>query len=680
MKFPYSMLLDFVKTDMTAEQAGDLLTMAGFELEGIEEVNGESVLDIKVMSNRGDGLSILGLAREVLAKLENAEPTDLYKKAVARFGADSSKISDEVSVTLETDACTRYACRLFDSLTNAPTPQWIKERLEKAGMRPISLLVDLTNYVMLEVGQPLHAFDFDKLRGNRIVVRQAKADEKITTLDEQERQLTSFMMVIADGERPVAVAGVMGGLETEVSTSTKRMLLESAHFVNTSVRRTRRALGMSSEASYRFERSVDPEGVVAAINRFTELFVQCGGGTPSENVVDVYPRREGLKPITVRLARTELLLGMPITKEEAKRHLSHLGFTVSQVNDTSLTAVPPTWRPDVLREEDIVEELGRVHGYDRIPEKLPKGETILGGTTGYEAWEDKVRETVLRLGFTQSISHTLRDASPLDDPRWERIGPRGINDPDMMWLRGSTLSSLADAAKRNGGKDIHLFELGQVFGSHAGKTIEKTRLGLLSQGAISNQWWSGKETQASSFFTMKGALTQLFSKTITSVEFRAPQHPDPRFHPTRHAEIFSAAGSIGVIGQIDPDVAEKTGLQADTILAEIDLNDAYGSARDQIHVRAISRNPAVRRDLAFLIEKNIPFEEVRRAILGASGDLLEDHWLFDVYEGKGVPEGKHSLAVALQLRKIGANLTDEEANQVREKIVEALGRLGATPR
>jgi phenylalanyl-tRNA synthetase beta chain len=340
----------------------------------------------------------------------------------------------------------------------------------------------------------------------------------------------------------------------------------------------------------------------------------------------------------------------------------------------------PSWRPDIVREEDVIEELGRVHGYERIPAKLPSGSTTLGGTSGYEAWEDKVRGLTLRLGFSQTISHSLRDVSPLDDPNLERIGPRGISDPDMMWLRSSTLPSLSDAAKRNGAKDLHLFELGQTFGSKQGKIFETTSLGFLSQGSLAAEWWANKAVQAASFFSLKGVLEELFERTMSKTEFRAPDVLDSRLHPTRQAQVYAANSPIGLIGQIDPSTAEKVGLPADTILAELDLVRAYASARNQIQVRQISRNPSVRRDIAFLIDKTVPFEQVRQAVARASGELLERHWLFDVYEGKGVPEGKHSLAIALQLRKLGANLTDDEANQVREKVVSALGQLGATPR
>lgn len=663
MKFPYSMLKDYVQTNLTAEQAGDLLTMAGFELEGIEEVSGEPVLDIKVMSNRGDGLSILGLAREMLAKDPTTQPTELYRSKQERFAAESTG-----RVAIETPHCTRFAARLFTNVRNGQSPAWIQDRLTKAGMRPISLIVDLTNYVMLERGQPMHAYDFDKLSGGKLVARPGRAGEKVTTLDGQERELTPDMMVIADADRPVGVAGVMGGQDTEVSEATTTILLEAAHFVNTSVRKTRRALGLSTEASYRFERSVDPEGVLAAIERFTELLE---GATVTETV-DVYPAPPQQPTIRLRLERAERLLGMKITVAEARSYLTKLGFHLAD----DQTVSPPTWRPDVVREEDVIEELGRVHGYNKIPEALPHGSTTLGGPQGFVAWKDRVREAAVRLGFVQTISHSLRSDSPLDNLTLPRIGPRGIQDPEMMWLRNSVLPSLADAARRNGGKNLHLFEMGQVFGKHEGKTLESGRIGFLSQGLLEPAWWQEKSGEQASFFSLKGSLEALAEQ----LKFAEPQSPDKRLHPTRQAQVMARGKTVGVLGQIDPDAADQAGLPSDTVLAELDLEALYEASSDEIHVKEISRNPAIRRDLAFLIEKSVPFSNIVRAIESGAGPVLEKQWLFDVYEGKGVPEGSHSLAVALQLRKLGANLTDEEANQVREQVVAELAKLGATPR
>ncbi|MBL8040709.1 MAG: hypothetical protein JNM04_05120, partial [Chthonomonas sp.] len=283
MKLPVQTIRDFVNTPLDANAIGDLLTMAGFELEGIEEVEGQQVLDIKVMANRGDGLSALGLAREILAKDHAATATELYQKTSARAAQGNSVApapNQTAKVTIETPDCTRYACLIYRNIKNGPSPEWLQQRIRATGQRPISLLVDVTNYVMLELGQPLHAFDLDKLNGQQIIVRHARSGEKLTTLDGTDHDLQPNQMMICDADRPIAAAGIMGGQETEVSDTATNVLLESAHFVNTSVRKTRKQLGLNTDASYRFERSVDPEGVVTALARFAELLANEIGAQP----------------------------------------------------------------------------------------------------------------------------------------------------------------------------------------------------------------------------------------------------------------------------------------------------------------------------------------------------------------------------------------------------------------
>jgi len=698
MKFPYSMLRDFVETELDADAMGDLLTMAGFELEGIEEVEGEPVLDVNIMSNRGDGCSVFGLAREVLAKDAGAKPTELFERAAARFGGGtSSRISSDApirlaqgrpssqveggSVTIETEECTRYACLLFEGVENGQAPACIQERLRKAGQRPISVLVDLTNYVMLELGQPLHAFDLDKLAGPAIVVRRARPGEKLTTLNGEEHEVRPDQMMICDAEKPVAAAGIMGGADTEVDANTNRVLLESAHFVNASVRRTRKQLGLSTEASYRFERSVDPEGVVAALERFAELLAQIDGGASRvPGVIDVYPDPATREPIPLDLARTEVLLGMPIQREQAVSYLLRLGFKVEQgPTEFSLSVSPPTWRPDVVRQEDIVEELGRVHGYDRIPEAALEGTTICGGSTGFELWCDAVRDACLRLGFAQTVSYSLRDVGPLDEPGVEGITLRNAISPETAWLRSSNLPCLADNARRNGGRDVHLFELGRVFSKTGGAVSETVRLALLSQGRLNPIDWLDKDPQPGNFFTLKGAIEEIAKASRAEVGFTPGT--DPRFHPTKQARVASRAGEpLGILGQIHPDVADAAGIPVDTILAELNLESMYKEHHAAPRLKPLSRNPSVRRDIALLIDESVPFKDIDAALERSIGDVLEKMWLFDVYEGKGIPEGKHSLAIALQLRKHGSTFTDEEANQVREKAVSALANLGGSTR
>ena len=663
MKFPYPMLRDFVDTRLNAEEVGDLLTMAGFELEGIEEVEGDPVLDIKVMSNRGDGLSVFGLSREVLAKDPDSKATDLYSRAVSRFPQP-----DDAQ-----DECDRFGCRLFRNVQYGDSPEWMQKRLRQAGMRPISLLVDLTNYVMLEVGQPLHAYDHDLLHEGRIVVRKAKPGEKLVTLDGTEHELNSQQMMICDGDRPVGAAGVMGGLDTEVTASTKHVLLEAAHFQNRSVRRTRKQMGLNTEASYRFERSVDPESVSTGLNRVAELLAEIDGGSSRvpglKEIKTATATREAIELNNVRACK---LLGMEVTAPESKGYLERLGFAVNGEGPT-FQITPPTWRPDIVREEDVIEEIGRVHGYDRIPETLPKGSSMKGGMSLQLRAVDGVQEALIRAGLIQILSHTLRDLHSLDDSS-ERIGPRVPAGPDTTYLRNSLLPSLVDAFKRNGGKDLHLFEIGKVFSKGAEGYREVRKLAILSQGVLMAPTRPKEVNPSTDFFSLKGFI-QAASKQIL---FAMPEQLDPRFHPTRSARL-TLGTCQGIAGQIHPDLAVELGVPDSLYLAEVELTDLAASLQE-VDYHPLSRNPAVKRDITVGTSKALPYESMATAIHASAGSVLEKLTLIDVYEGPGVPEGEHAISFGLQLRKVGENFTDEEANQVRDSVVSALAALGAKQR
>lgn len=679
MKAPYELLRGYVDTALTAEAAGDLLTMAGFEIEGIEQVEGEPVLDVKVMANRGDGLSILGLAREILAKDAKAKPSPRFESAQTRLGAKGE--AGAGLVTIETTDCTRYACRVFEDVRNGESPEWLQRRLRQAGQRPISLLVDLTNYVMLELGQPLHAFDLDKLAGGRIVVRHARAGERLTTLNGVEHALQTGQMMICDAEKPVAAAGIMGGADTEVGPATRRMLLESAHFDHQSVRRTRKQMSLSTEASYRFERSVDPQGVVAALDRFRELYREITGHDDGMRLVDVYPAPPSPRELTVRPSRAQAILGMDVSAAQCRDYLAKLGFEVAGP-DEILTVTCPTWRPDIEREIDLIEEIGRVHGFERIPEALPHGSTPQGGVFGIAGLMRSVRETLLRSGYDQIVSHTLRDRHPLDFSDDWHMGPRNPHSPEAAYMRSSLLPCLADAALRNGARDLHLFEVGHVFLRGEYQIDESPELAILSTGTLyPPHWRDGGDGQAD-FFSLKGVVEEVMRTVGVAAHFDHPRDPDRRFHPTRQAGLLVDEGKlwVGTVGQIHPDIAQDLGLPEGTCLAELDLLVIAGEPRQEPRLRAFSRNPAVRRDLSFLIAKERDYASIEGAIRDACGEVLERVWLFDVYEGKGTPEGQHSVAVAMQLRKMGGNLTDDEANQVRDRARDAVESLGASVR
>lgn len=680
MKLPVMMLKRFVATNLSPEELGDLLTMAGFELEGMEGSGEDAVLDLKVVANRGDGLSALGIAREVLAKAPDAKPTELYQRAVKGFPLGDENIALGVSVRIETDQCTRYACRKFEDVSNGESPEWLKHVLILADQRPISLLVDLTNYVMLEVGQPLHAFDLDLLHGGEIVVRQAKADEPLQTLNGIDHKLQPTHMVIADRDRAVAVAGVMGGSETEVGSTTKSMLLESAHFSNTSVRATRKQLGISTEASYRFERSVDPNGVVAALNRFAELYSEITGKSTVNGVTDVFPVRPETPVVHIRTDRCRRLMGIPsISPDSVRNALTNLGFQVDEVDGNAFAVTVPSYRPDVRLEEDLIEEVGRVVGYDQIEEILPEGKTPRGGTFGLFGVIDTAKKTMLRCGLDQVVSHSLRDEHPLDFNPIRRVNVRNPHSPEMACLRGSLLPGLADAAQRNGARDVRLFEIGKVFVQGDYQIDESPELSILMSGNVRETHWAQKQVTQSDFWTLKGIVMELGKLLKDGVTFDWPRLPDHRFHPTRQAGILVDSGRlwVGTMGQIHPDIAEELGLPAETYMAEIDLLVFFQNPDHEINAKSVSRNPAVRRDIAVVVPKSTPYRDLEAAITEAGGDVLERQWLFDVYEGTGIPEGSHSLAIGMTFRKFGENFTDDEANAVRDRIINALKPLGA---
>lgn len=733
MKLTYSMIRDFVDTTLDAEAIADQLTMTGFELEEITIVEDEPMLDINIMANRGDGASVLGLSRELLAKVPDSKPTELYAHATNRFPTPDEHNRDiwaKTSVEIQTPNCTRFACRVFENLQNGQSPEWLQQRLRQIGQRPISLLVDLTNYVMFEVGQPLHAYDLDTLNGERIIVRQALDGEKLKTLDGNIHDLKPHHMVIADADRAIGLAGVMGGEETEVSATTTRCLLEAAHFVNTSVRKTRTELGFFTEASYRFERSVDPEGVVAALNRFTELYTEITGEKPVGGVIDVYSTKPEPITLTLFIRRASQLLGMTITVEQAVQYLSKLGFTILGISPDSLEVQAPTWRIDILREEDLVEELGRIHGYELIPEELPIGSTPVGGPHGFELLTDQLREATLRCGFNQVISHSLRDLHPLDAPIVGSLGESGIpesgaptshsrilnttlpsgegsgeghsefpspslgrggggvdsitpgrirvrqpHSPEMAYLRNSILPSLADAQRKNNLEDIHLFEVGRI---HT-ESGEVTQIALLSNGKFDQPGWRPSDPTTADFFTLKGSLESIAAATYLPISYKRST-TDARFHPTRQAKIILGQTEVGIMGQIHPTIAEEANLPPTTVMAELTLDGLKSEQFGIPTYHPISRNPASRRDIAILIKKDVPFSEINQTITQSGGPELENHWLFDVYEGQGVPDGSHSLAIALQFRRMNANLNDEESNALRDQIIAALSKLGASLR
>ncbi len=669
------MLRDFVHTKLSPEELCDLLTMAGFEVEGTEEIEGDTVLEIKVCSNRGDGLSALGLAREILAKEPKSQPTTLYTNAVEGFIRGDEDDSSQLSVTLavETELCDCFGFRGFQGIKNGSSPDWIQQRLRQAGMRPISLLVDLTNYVMLEVGQPLHAYDLTKLRQRHIGVRSARRGELLKTLDGTERELQPNHMVIVDGEGPIGLAGIMGGENTEVDSTTSEVLLEAAHFNHQSIRSTRKQVGISTEASYRFERSVDPNLVTVALNRVAELVELSGQkeailtGITKSFSSDKQPVA---RSISLNLNRARMLLGFEFETTEAIRALEKLGFQVSEKEGYHEVKVP-SWRFDVELEEDLIEDIGRVLGYERIPEQMPDGVATVGGLFGQYKWHDGVIKKALMSGMDQAMTHSLVGESPLFDPHHNSVRVQNPASPETTFVRNSVLPGLAASVLRNAPSGKPFFELGPIFRKSADGYESLKSFGFLGFGPVEPPDRKQDSPKPIDFFWAKSILESIFGE----LQFSAGK--DPRFHSHRQAKVSGTVS--GSLGQIHPKIADKMGLPIGTIMAEVDL--VYGDwVERRVEYHPISRTPSIRRDIAISISKSVLFSDIEQVVRRAGGELLESLWLFDVYEGPGIDAGSHSLALAMTFRKHGATFTDDEANQVRDLIVAELGRLGAKQR
>jgi len=675
-------LKEYVEFDLDAAATSHLLTMAGLEVEGTEESEIGPVLSVTVTPNRGDCLSVVGLAREIIAKLgDKCVPTEMWHayRSGWTIGDEDSEhdCASLASVTIEDyQLCPRYAARLVRGFHVAPSSGRLQKRLVACGMRPISNIVDVTNYVLLELGQPLHAFDHDKLTESRIVVRQACPGDRITTLDSAEREVNPPMLMICDAQRPIAVAGVMGGLDTEVTDGTQNMLLESAYFNPVSVRRTSKALGLRTEASYRFERGVDPVGIVTALNRACDLIEVETGLKPVRGVIDVYPGGPQPRQIDVDLARAARLLGMPVEMGEALGYLTRLGMKV-EPQEGNLAVTVPERRGDISREEDLIEEIGRVHGYEHIPDELPFGRTLQGKTGREVAFEVAVRSCLVGLGMTEVVNHTLRAPSPLD-PTDQYVGPREPASPELSILRPSLLTGLLGSLQHNvnrGLPDLALFEIGRVFDTTANGCEETKHVSLALCGRKHlPDWQHGEKVEESDFFTLKGLLLTLVESVGAECE-NAP-HADPRFHPGRCAALVD----LGVFGELHPDRIHKFDLPKGTLVAELSMDELFRRAKPHFDYKPPSRFPAIRRDIAFEIPKAVPYAQVEAVARETGGELLEEMRLFDVYEGKGIAEGNHSLAIAITFRKPDGTMTDEEANDVRERVWSAIEALGARRR
>lgn len=655
---------------ISADHTGILILSEGESGQDVADLLGldGAVIDIDVFPNRPDLLSVLGVAREVAA----ITGQDLLAPTPSVAEADE-KAADAASVEIaDFERCPRYLARVIRGVSVGPSPLRAQIRLSACGMRPVSNVVDATNYALLELGHPMHPFDAETLRGQAIVVRRAADGERLVSLDGVERTFTEEDLMIADRERAVAVAGVMGGAETEVGEDTSEVLLESAYFAPLGVLRTARRLGLRTEASVRFERGADPEAVGAAALRAAGLIAEWAGGTVLSGAIDVGgppPRRR----VAVRPERASLLLGMETTARDVTEVMGKLDIRAEE-RDGVVEVEVPGRRVDLEIEADLIEEVGRVRGYDALPSALP-GVRQAGGLDREQRVRRRVQDALVRAGLLQihSVSFASdRDLALFDDERARGVRVANPVSEEQAFLRASLVPGLLRAAALSIGHRrpaVRLFEHGHVMRLASEGVEESDAVAALLTGPVLEAWPSDRRLQ--DYVDVKGVLEHLLDELgIDDWSLGAPAGGP--YHPGRSAEVLLAGERIGEVGELHPLVGEAFDVPGRVAVLELRTAPLLAGAAERVELRPISRFPPVRRDLAFVVDRSISAEALRAALVEEAGPLLDRVILFDVYDGEPLPEGKRSLAFAVDLRAADRTLTDEEAGEVVARIAERL--------
>jgi phenylalanyl-tRNA synthetase beta chain len=641
---------------------------------------GDIVIEVDVLPNMARCLSMIGVAREAAAI--TGQPLKAPPTTLQAIGPD---IQGRVKVVIADPALSpRYAAGLIEGVKIGPAPGWMQRRLTYAGMRPINNIVDITNYVMLEWGQPLHAFDYDLLKDRAggkaptITVRPARAGEALKTLDGVERKLSPEMLVIADEKGAIALAGVMGGAETEVSAKTTNILLESANFDFISIRRTARALDLPSEASMRFSRGIHPEMVPIALARASEFMRQYAGGTVARGVVDVYPSPPPVRVVELKMSEVRRILGVDLPIEECVRILGTLEFGIELVGKEAIRATVPPHRLDIQEgPADLIEEIARLHGYDRLPATLLSDQLPAQENNEPVLFEEKIRDRLVALGLQEIITYSLttpeREA-PLGLPPVEYLTLLNPIKPERSALRHSLLTGVLETAASNlhQTNDVRLFEIGSAYLPKAGQKLpdEPRRLGIAMCGRRYGEFWgdSEKPTGSLDFFDLKGVIEALLADLhLEGATYRPIKAP--ALHPGKGAEIVAGDHVLGTLGELHPKVAEAFDLAGRSVLvAELDLEAIRSALPPRFAYDPVPRFPAALRDVAVIVEESIPAERVAAEIRAGGGPLLYAVRLFDLYRGESIPAGTKSLAYALTYLAEDHTLKEGEIEKAHERI------------
>lgn len=629
----------------------------------------DTVFEYEITNNRVDCYSIIGIAREAAATFRKP-----FTPPVVTETGNAEDINDYVKVDVEaTDLCSRYTARLVKNIKLAPSPKWMQRRLASAGIRPINNIVDITNYVMEEYGQPMHAYDYDTLAGGKIVVRRAKDGEKFMTLDGQERTLDSDMLMICDGEKAVGLAGIMGGENSKITDDVKTMLFEAATFDGTNIRKATKRLGLRTDASGKFEKGLDTENALAAMNRACQLIEELGAGEIVGGVVDVYPNKKERVRVPFEPERINALLGTNVSVEEM---LGYFKMLELDYDETKQELIIPTFRQDLLRTADIAEEVARFFGYANIPTTLPRGASTMGKISFKQRVEDVAGEIAQFCGFSQAMTYSFESPKVFDKLKLaadaEERKTVVISNPlgeDFSIMRtlplNGMLNSLATNYNRRN-KDVKLYELAKVYVPVEGEDLPDERvqftLGFYGDG---------------DFFTMKGVVEEFLEKIGMSARPEYDPEAGKTFlHPGRQAEILYKDTVIGYLGEVHPDVADTYGLGERTYIAVLDLPEILPFASFDRKYEGIAKFPAVTRDISMVMPKTVLVGEVERIIEKRGGKLLEKYNLFDIYEGAQIKEGFKSVAYTISFRAKDRTLEDKDIQPIMEKILGDLSGMG----
>ncbi|MDO7786690.1 phenylalanine--tRNA ligase subunit beta [Desulforamulus aquiferis] len=665
---------------MSPEMAHGILILAedtpiGVDAKELLGLN-DFILELDLTPNRGDALSVTGVARDVAAILNQELKMPAPKIVVGDENVESlAKIDIEAP-----ELCRRYVARVIKGVKIGPSPMWLQNRLRAVGIRPISNVVDVTNYVMMELGQPLHAFDYDKLKNHHIIVRRAEEGEKIVSLDDVERTLGAEMLAITDEAGPVAVAGVMGGLYSEVTDDTVNLLIESAYFNPICIRRTSKSLGLRSESSARFEKGIDINGCLRAADRAVELMHNLAGGTIAAGAIDNFPAPITEKTILLRPERVDWILGVSVPKDEIYRIMLSLQFRVQEQGDNLLVTVP-TFRPDITREIDLVEEVARLYGFHRVPETLPSGASTQGRRTQEQQITWDARKLMISCGFFEVVTYSFVHPRifdlmnlPPDSSLRQVVKLQNPLSEEQSIMRTVMVPGLLEVLQRNLNRRLQngaVFEIGRVFYPVSGQQLPE-EVPVLAAVAIGNtpKTWN-QPASPMDFYFIKGVAEQLIdSLALEGVEFK--RHQDPSFHPGRCAKIEVNGELMGVVGELHPNVIDNYELSGRAVALKIDLNVLFRANRPVKQYQGLPKFPLVERDLAVLVKQQVEASEMLAIIKRAGGNLLRGTDIFDVYQGAQVPEGYKSVAFSMKFQADDRTLTDEETADKMKRIAKSL--------